>query len=56
MTTRAADGGVLVAWFAWFMAHIDQINNVIQFILLVTGIISTLLAGRYHWKKTKKDT
>lgn len=51
---RVADTGAVVGWIGWFLSHLDQINGVLQFILLVSSIVATVVAARYHFKKTPK--
>jgi hypothetical protein len=54
MQQRLADSGPVVGWGAWFISHIEQVNGVFQFVLLVTSIVATIIAARYHWKRTPK--
>lgn len=51
---RIADGGVAIGWFGYIVSHIEQINGVLQLVLLVTSIIATIIAARYHFKRTPK--
>ena len=51
--TKAADGAAALTWIAWVIAHLAQINEILQFIVLVLGIISALFAIRYHASKTE---
>ena len=51
--TKIADAtaigvNALAAW-TW----LDQVNDVLQFILTVAGIVAAVAAARYHLKKTK---
>jgi hypothetical protein len=48
--TRVADYFVPSAWIGWLVSHITEINSILQTILLVTSIIATLIAARYHWR------
>lgn len=47
-----ADGAVALSFGGWFLSHIAQINQVLQFVLLVVSIIAGVIAARYHLKKT----
>ena len=49
--TRLADTAAVTTWAAWFMSHILEINEVLQFVVLCVGIVSGMVAIRYHWKK-----
>ena len=51
---KVADGGVAVGWFGYIISHIEQINGVLQTLLLVTSIVATFIAARYHWRRTPK--
>lgn len=53
-TQKVADGGVLAGWLGWVVSHITQINGVLQALLLLTSIVATLIAARYHFKRTPK--
>jgi len=57
MTTdkqHLADAGAVVGWGGWILSHLEPINTVLQFILLVLSIIATAVAIRYHLRKTPK--
>lgn len=43
----------IAGWIGWLVSHVAEINNVLQMILLVTSIIATVLAARYHWRMTR---
>lgn len=47
---RAAGFGVLGSWGAWWTSHIADINQWLQFFLLIGGLVSTIYAIR-HYKK-----
>lgn len=49
-----ADGTVIFSWLGWMISHIDQINSVLQFVLLIASIFATAVAARYHLRKTRK--
>lgn len=49
---QAADSAAVVSWLAWILGHLAQINDVLQFVLLVLGIVSAIFAIRYHAKNT----
>lgn len=51
---KAADSAVTVGWLGWLISHIEQVNGLLQFVLLVTSIAATLVAMRYHWRRTPK--
>jgi hypothetical protein len=53
MKTTTADIAVAAGWSGWLFSHIAQINELAQFVLLITSIGATIVAMRYHWKKTK---
>ena len=42
---------VLGAWCAYFMSHIDQINALVQFFVLVFGLASSFYAIRFYRRK-----
>lgn len=50
---KVADAGAAIGWVGWFLSHLDQINGVLQFALLVTSIVATIIAARYHLRRTK---
>jgi hypothetical protein len=50
---RLADAIAPLAWLAWLSSHFTQINQILQFILLITSIFASLTAGMYHWRKRK---
>ena len=49
-------------WGAWLASHIAEINQWLQFFILVGGLISTVYAIRHYrrkdraWKKEFTDT
>lgn len=51
---RLADAGATVGWMGWALSHLDQINGLLQTILLIASIVATIVAIRYHWKRTPK--
>lgn len=51
---KAADSCAAMGWVVWVTSHIDQINSVLQSILLLVSIVGTLVALRYHYKRTPK--
>jgi hypothetical protein len=51
---KVADGGVAVGWFGYIVSHAEQINGILQTILLITSIIATIIAARYHLRRTPK--
>lgn len=51
---KLAGGGLLAGWGAWVVAHVAAINGILQTVLLVVSIIATLLAARYHYRRTPK--
>jgi len=51
---KIADTAVPVGWGAWVVSHLAEVNEVLQFVLLATSIIATLIAIRYHVKNTPK--
>jgi hypothetical protein len=51
---KIADGGVAVGWFGYIVSHIEQINGVLQTVLLIASIIATIIAARYHLRRTPK--
>lgn len=51
---KVADAGAVVAWGGWFMSHLAQLNEIMQFVLLAVSIVAGLVAIRYHLKKTPK--
>jgi hypothetical protein len=51
---KLADGGPVFGWAAWLISHIEQVNGILQFLLLTVSIVATIIAARYHWKKTPK--
>ena len=51
---KAADAAVTIGWSGWLVSHIEQINSIAQFVLLLTSIVATVLAARYHYKRTPK--
>jgi hypothetical protein len=53
VNNKVANSGIVFSWLAWFMAHIEQINAVLQFIALVFAIVASAVAIRYHSKKQK---
>lgn len=53
-TQKAADSGVAAGWLGWTVSHIEQINGVLQALLLIISIAATLIAMRYHYKRTPK--
>jgi hypothetical protein len=53
MQQKIADVGVTVGWFGWIVSHVEQINGILQTILLLASIVATVIAARYHLKRTK---
>jgi hypothetical protein len=51
--SKVADTGAAIGWGTWILTHITQINEFAQFVLLVTSIVATVFAARYHFKRTK---
>jgi len=51
---KVADSGVAVGWFGYLISHLEQVNGVLQTLLLTSSIIATIIAARYHWKRTPK--
>jgi hypothetical protein len=50
---RTATGGIIFSWFAFFVAHIEQINAFMQFFALLFAIAASVCAIRYHTRKQK---
>jgi hypothetical protein len=48
---RIADSGAALGWLAWFFSHVKEINELLQFILLLASIFATIAAGLYHIRK-----
>ena len=51
---KVADVAVPMGWGALAFSHLAELNQILQFILLVTSIIATLIAIRYHLRNTPK--
>jgi hypothetical protein len=51
---KLADSGPVVGWGAWLISHLEQVNGVLQLLLLTVSIVATVIAARYHWKRTPK--
>lgn len=51
---RAADAGTASVWVLWFMSHLDQVNGILQFIVLIGALISTGFSLVSHWRKRNK--
>ena len=51
---KVADSGVAVGWFGYLVSHLEQVNGVLQTVLLLASIVATVVAARYHWKRTPK--
>lgn len=49
-----ADAGAVVGWGGWVLSHLDQINGLLQTVLLIASIVATIVAIRYHLKRTPK--
>lgn len=49
-----ADAGAMVGWVGWVLSHLDQINGLLQTVLLLASIVATVVAIRYHLKRTPK--
>ena len=49
-----ADVAVPVGWGTWVFSHIVEVNEVLQFVLLITSITATVIAIRYHVRNTPK--
>lgn len=48
---RAVDTAAAIPWLAWYFAHINDINSVLQTICLIVGILSGLATFIYHVHK-----
>lgn len=46
--------GAAVGWFGWFTAHLAQINDILQFFLLLSSLAATWAAFVYHRSRTRK--
>ena len=50
---KIADIGAPIGLGVWVISHIAEINGLLQLVLLVSSIIATVLAARYHYLKSK---
>jgi hypothetical protein len=48
---KVANSSVIFSWLAWFLSHIEQINSVVQFFVLLLAAVASICAIRYHTKK-----
>lgn len=48
-----ADGNVVIAWVLFFFAHIESVNEFLQFIALILAIVASCFAIRYHIKRSR---
>jgi hypothetical protein len=51
---RLVDAAAPIGWLAWIFSHMTEINQVLQFVLLLASIFATVSAGLYHRKKRKE--
>lgn len=51
---HTADAAVAVTWSAWIISHISQINEVLQFFLLLLGLVSAVYAALWHRKRWRR--
>jgi hypothetical protein len=51
---KLADSGAVVAWVAYILSHLPQINQVLQTLALVTAIFASIAAGLYHLRKWRR--
>lgn len=43
-----ANSGVALSWIAWFIAHVDKINGILQFFALLLAMGASVSAIVYH--------
>lgn len=53
MSQKLADGAAGMTWLAWFVSHVTQINEVLQFFALIVAIVSGSAAAWYHFSKSR---
>lgn len=51
---KTAASSVIASWALWAISHIEQINEVMQFFVLLTAIISSVCAAVYYYRKAKR--
>jgi hypothetical protein len=49
-----ADIGVASAFVAWFVANLNTINGILQFIVLVLGIVGAIYGIARHRRKMRE--
>jgi hypothetical protein len=57
-STAKADGAAIATWVAYFLSHLTETNQLLQFFCLVLGLISGIYALLYHilrWRRLKKE-
>lgn len=47
---KIANSAVAVSWGGWFVSHIKDINDWLQFIALIVAIVASVCAIRFHTK------
>lgn len=53
--TAIIDGTAGMTWLAWLLSNLNQINLVIQFFLLVIGVITGYLSLHWHYRRYKRE-
>ena len=53
-TSKAADAAAATTWAAWFLAHVSEINAVLQTMVLVLGVFTGLFALYWHIDKMRR--
>ena len=46
--------GVLLTWLSFFLSHLVQVNLILQFFVLIGGLISTYFAVQFYRERTPK--
>ena len=57
-STTKADGAAVAVWAAYFISHLTETNQLLQFFCLLLGLISGIYATLYHimrWRRLKKE-
>lgn len=51
---KVTAGGMAVGWTSWFFSHLAQINELIQFVLLISSATLTILAIVHKARRMKR--
>jgi hypothetical protein len=54
-SAKTAESATAVTWASWLIAHIVEVNDVLQLIVLLLGVATGVFALYWHIMKLRKS-